>query len=597
MAFIHQTFHGYSNGHKLLASSINLDADAKKIMLRESDSPGDAFHKQTAPCYTGYPLVESGFYVLSKTWNAFEVDRPGCVWTHSILIPFQYLENIASSFNVIKFFDESLAQLDDLQLLPIDMGMDYQNSMSDLSIVSMYISYLFGPNSSNILSQKCLSISNIISILDFLWPALRYSFSFRTWAPKKLSSYSNYQNYNLILSDIDEEQSYGSDWFKSVIDNVDFSELKKFIWHYGSKKSSDLYNLSTAYLYLKEQNINKLSNHILRWKDAPRNLAIDAIKLVQIDNISLHSSYLLGSYILLLKSGEVADEVLSETGFYIYNEDKAFFDKIIDASPQTLPIFINKVIGELSSERVLSLYDKGHISSREIMNKSSELSNDLWMKFISNGEVESFTFDDLSHLPLPKEVVQLVDYLSFDKQSCAEFLTCNIKDLSSVQLKYLYDNYIDYLSNTNISLIKNEKFNDGLIDHLTVEDIIEIDDSIFCKIFSLSSKSEIVCRKTLWSFILGFNKKRECLFFSSIYYLIDFVSYNNVSFNEKYEMRTHMRRKINDKYFFPISFKDMFFSYMYAYIKENNIHPSSNKDCKLIKKIESNAIKNKPLKN
>ncbi|WP_274790443.1 hypothetical protein [Vibrio harveyi] len=325
-------------------------------------------------------------------------------------------------------------------------------------------------------------------------------------------------------------------------------------------------------------------------------MAIDAIKLIQRDNISLHSSYLLGSYILLLKSGEVADEVLSETGFYIYNEDKAFFDKIIDASPQTLPIFINKVLGELSSECVLSLYDKGHISSREIMNKSSELSNDLWMKFISNGEIESFTFDDLSHLPLPKEVVQLVDYLSFDKQSCAEFLTCNIKDLSSVQLKYLYENYIDYLSSTNISLIKNEKFNDGLIEHLTVEDILEIDDSIFCKIFSLSSKSEMVCRKTLWSFIFGFNKKRECLLFSSIHHLIDFVSYNNISFNEKYEMRTHMRRKINDKYFFPISFKDMFFSYMYAYIKENNIHPYSNKDCRLIKKIESNAIKNTPSK-
>lgn len=40
---------------------------------------------------TGYPLLESKRYVLARTWAAPEMGRPGCVWTHSILIEFSDL--------------------------------------------------------------------------------------------------------------------------------------------------------------------------------------------------------------------------------------------------------------------------------------------------------------------------------------------------------------------------------------------------------------------------------------------------------------------------------------------------------------------------
>jgi hypothetical protein len=35
---------------------------------------------------TGYPLEKSGKYVLARTWAAPEMPRPGCVWTHSLII-------------------------------------------------------------------------------------------------------------------------------------------------------------------------------------------------------------------------------------------------------------------------------------------------------------------------------------------------------------------------------------------------------------------------------------------------------------------------------------------------------------------------------
>ena len=64
---IHQTIHGYSDGHKLLSSStIDLDSKFRNRLLRLSDSPGNDFHDDNKPCYTGYADTEAGFYIFSK---------------------------------------------------------------------------------------------------------------------------------------------------------------------------------------------------------------------------------------------------------------------------------------------------------------------------------------------------------------------------------------------------------------------------------------------------------------------------------------------------------------------------------------------------
>ena len=43
---------------------------------------------------TAYPLEDSGYYVIARTWYADEMKRPGCVWTHSLLIPFDELNTL-----------------------------------------------------------------------------------------------------------------------------------------------------------------------------------------------------------------------------------------------------------------------------------------------------------------------------------------------------------------------------------------------------------------------------------------------------------------------------------------------------------------------
>ena len=101
---IEQLLHGYDNGHRLLAGSVllknNADMDAIATLSDWSEyvAPGDG----DSSYVTAYPLVESSYYVIAKTWYAEEMKRPGCVWTHSLLIPFDTLNSL-DNFRRISF--------------------------------------------------------------------------------------------------------------------------------------------------------------------------------------------------------------------------------------------------------------------------------------------------------------------------------------------------------------------------------------------------------------------------------------------------------------------------------------------------------------
>jgi hypothetical protein len=55
-------------------------------MLVLSDSADARQISPEAPLLCGYPLPSGAYYVLAFSWPAVEVRRPGCVWTHSLLL-------------------------------------------------------------------------------------------------------------------------------------------------------------------------------------------------------------------------------------------------------------------------------------------------------------------------------------------------------------------------------------------------------------------------------------------------------------------------------------------------------------------------------
>jgi GTPase-associated protein 1, N-terminal domain type 1 len=89
---VQQALHGYRDGHRILAASVSLDDADRRQMLTLSDSPDAKQIAPDAPLFNGYPLPSGEFFVLAMTWPASEIRRPGCVWTHSLLLAPETLE-------------------------------------------------------------------------------------------------------------------------------------------------------------------------------------------------------------------------------------------------------------------------------------------------------------------------------------------------------------------------------------------------------------------------------------------------------------------------------------------------------------------------
>ena len=101
---LHHVLHGYAEGHRELASSIQLKPRDAKTMLVLSDVSGPGVRIDESGYLTGYPLPDAGLYAFARTWAAPEKPRPGCVWTHTLLIDFADLARLAALTDLVSAF-------------------------------------------------------------------------------------------------------------------------------------------------------------------------------------------------------------------------------------------------------------------------------------------------------------------------------------------------------------------------------------------------------------------------------------------------------------------------------------------------------------
>lgn len=103
---IHQMLHGYRLGHNYIQGSIVLPSthDMDKIATL-SDWSEYVGIDNMRDYITAYPLDESPYYVVAKTWYADGMQRPGCVWTHSLLIQKEDLAEITDFCNLLPLFE------------------------------------------------------------------------------------------------------------------------------------------------------------------------------------------------------------------------------------------------------------------------------------------------------------------------------------------------------------------------------------------------------------------------------------------------------------------------------------------------------------
>ena len=105
---LHQALHGYADGHRQLALSTTLRPRDQKTLLALSDLSGPGARLDNRGYLTGYPLSESRYFALGRTWPAPEMPRPGCVWTHTLLIDFTDLGAIETLVDLLDMFRRPL---------------------------------------------------------------------------------------------------------------------------------------------------------------------------------------------------------------------------------------------------------------------------------------------------------------------------------------------------------------------------------------------------------------------------------------------------------------------------------------------------------
>jgi len=183
---LHQTLHGYVDGHRLLSHSTSPKPGDLKTMLIMSDASGPGATIPDDGYLTGYPLPASGFYALAKTWAATEVSRPGCVWTHTLLLSFEDLALCPGMSGLNRYFRRpKTGDLgNDGYRQPIDVQLEGESSVRsfvDHKFIKRILSGLYGhPNDKIIATGNDNAVEVLMLLWSQQWPRLRRSFRFCT---------------------------------------------------------------------------------------------------------------------------------------------------------------------------------------------------------------------------------------------------------------------------------------------------------------------------------------------------------------------------------------------------------------------------------
>ena len=183
---VHQLLHGYRKGHTLLAASTELPAKNSELIKRLSDLSGLSIEDEFNPYFTAYPIPDSNFYAIGKTWPDLQAARRGCVLTHTLLIPNQLLAKAKFLRSLNNSFSKPLNDLSSYKI-PIDI-----NELTDFQI-SKHLSskkngedfvYKYFYQGINPIVWWDESLNNDIfwSILETSWSELKLNFACCTYS-------------------------------------------------------------------------------------------------------------------------------------------------------------------------------------------------------------------------------------------------------------------------------------------------------------------------------------------------------------------------------------------------------------------------------
>jgi hypothetical protein len=181
---IHQALHGYKDGHRLLASSTPIEELADRRLLQTlSDSPDASRIQRDRPLLAGYCLPSGSFYVLAMTWPAPDVKRPGCVWTHSLLLDRHALDLENLVFLLDRFQRPSAGDTTDTYSIELMCAIEHREPSQPSAVEATLLWSLYEPPAPPV-EIRAGALEGVegnellLSVFSQLWPALRRNYAF-----------------------------------------------------------------------------------------------------------------------------------------------------------------------------------------------------------------------------------------------------------------------------------------------------------------------------------------------------------------------------------------------------------------------------------
>ena len=249
---INQVLHGYQDGHGRLAGSVqDITPKDAALMSQMSDWSGyrDPAGKDNS-YLTAYPLEESGYYVVAKSWYAYEMDRPGCVWTHSLLIDLNSIDP-QFDFRILEMIFHRPALGDYGQYnktIELDLERKYEKQwdgskvdnvslmfMLSIIVVGIETFYLKVEHESQWNQQLCLTY------LQFLPTGMlnRITFSSGSSSPRKIAN----ELLSMQFVTMNEGLSLVSPPWSEKLSESDFSTGLQFVTMAMKEKDEDVSSL------------------------------------------------------------------------------------------------------------------------------------------------------------------------------------------------------------------------------------------------------------------------------------------------------------------------------------------------------------------
>lgn len=244
---LNQCLYGYDGGHRLLAASLKLSDKVEATLLPYTDLVPGSMSTSDQAYWTGVPIREAKAYALMRTWSAPEMPRPGCVWTHVILIGFA---------EISRFFDLSVLQTV-FHRPDRSIGFGGYSELVEIELKEHPLARVgafmaedclrllrasYGKHSPVVEAFDSDQIDNaLFAVWSQQWPRLRRSFSFRTLGALSRSDRSK-QRFDITIGwSLDllplEELSDVAPWESVAMEDLltpGATGFRRFLWRYGS---------------------------------------------------------------------------------------------------------------------------------------------------------------------------------------------------------------------------------------------------------------------------------------------------------------------------------------------------------------------------